>query len=152
MNLIDLHSRSVDRNLNSDQQQLKAALLPAFKRLRALGYSLREIGAALADHFQRAQETITTDRAQALLQDPETLVLGYRQANGRANTFNRQQTKLLQTILTNPEQRTEVEQFLVQNFVVDVIPPGYLKPMALQAVACRCQPSPEQLTRWRQRA
>jgi hypothetical protein len=142
---------SSDSNLNPNQTLLKMALLPAFKSARAAGYPAWETGKALQSHFERTKETITIERAKELLGDPESLILSHRKATNKPNAPSGPQGKMINRTFLSPEDRARVQQFLMENFVVDLIPVPRFMEVLQQLAAAKLAPSTEQITQWKKR-
>jgi hypothetical protein len=142
-------SKSDEGNLSADQVSLKGALLPYFKQLRERGYSLKEAGFALRDHFERTQETITMERAVEVLQDPEKMIFTYRTANNKPNRPTFTQSNVLSGAFRKAEDKAKAIDILARHFVVDAIPAVRFKGIVQQLAACKCQPTLAQIAQWK---
>jgi Mg2+/Co2+ transporter CorB len=138
-------------NLNPDQMVLKLKLIPLFGALRTAGYSIKEAGAALRNHFDRTKELITADRIKELLQDPETLISTFRTFNNRANLLTKPQIAALKITFAKPEDRAEAQAFLIGQFVADAIPRIVFKEILQQLLASGFSPAQAQIAQWRKR-
>jgi hypothetical protein len=122
MKLFGIHfGSSSTANLNPDQVVLKLRLIPLFGAVRTAGYSIKEAGAALHNHFDRTKELITADRIKELLQDPETLISTFRTVNNRPNLLSKPQVAALKITFANLEDRAKAQAFLIGQFVADAI-------------------------------
>ena len=152
MKLFGIHfGSSSTANLNPDQVVLKLTLIPLFGAVRKAGYSIKEAGAALHNHFDRTKEPITADRIKELLQDPETLISTFRTVNNRPNLFSKPQVAALKITFANPEDRAKAQAFLIGQFVADAIPPTVFKEILQQLLAGGFSPAQAQIAQWRKR-
>ena len=113
-----------ESTLSMEQHSLKNALLPEMRRAASLGYSVKELGQALADYWKRnPSETITTEQSVSLVKDPEKLIFNYRKLNNRNNRPSSKQVSILTSNFPKFEERKCIESLLSETLVVDAIPP-----------------------------
>ena len=134
-----------DTTLNAAQEMLKTALLPQFQTLRHAGYSLKEVGFALADHFKTSGETITVARSGELLNAPDMLILAYRTRNNKRTSLSNQQLMVIKNTFPKAEDQSKATALLITNWVVEVIKPLTFKSIAQGLKTCNLNPTPQQL-------
>jgi hypothetical protein len=109
-------------NLNPMQLMLRDELLPAFKELKQQGFSVKEAGFALANHFERTNTAIEAAKCLELLRDPNSLILAYRKAKGKANRpVANQYAVLTSTFKATKEQELAIN-LLGEHLVIDALP------------------------------
>jgi hypothetical protein len=142
---------SSDSGLTPNQLILRAALLPSFKAARTDGFPMMELGKALHNHFERTKEIITTERAKALLADPESLIFAYRKATNRSTAPTDPQIKAINKPFAAPEERAKAQKLLADNFVSDLLPMPRFLALMKQLQVAEFVPTPVQIQQWRNR-
>jgi hypothetical protein len=138
----------IPQRLNAAQELLKGSLLPEFKRLKEKGYSTKEIGKAIVSHYEQTKEPIETEAVRRLLQEPNQLLLAYRNVAGKPNKPSSAQTGILTELFKDSGERTKAVEVLAKVLLFEAIPPGSFRSIATQLRASKLHPNEQILKQW----
>lgn len=136
-------------SLSGAQLLLRDELLPAFRSLRENGYSAKEAGFALTNHFERTNTPIQSDKCLELLKDPETLILAYRKAKQKPNRPASNQFAVLRATFKSAGDQEKAATLLSEVLVLDALPSLVFKQCVQYLATHNLTLSGAPIERWR---